>query len=286
MSYASRVRETTTVTGTGDATLLGAAATYVTFTSLYSDGKWVPYIIQGGQQFEEGIAPISGTNLLQRSLGRVLASSSGGTPVNFAAGTKTVDGYIGSTDVAIRLAVEAITSVGGGGGGGDASAANQVIANTRVGDITETVPANDTASSGLNGRLQRIAQRLTSLIALLPASLGIKTAANSLSVAPASDALHVVAFQSAATTSISGTIAAGGTAQNAAAANSSRRGFWIQNNSAGDLWISTVATAVASQPSLKIASGALYESPPGGAGTGAISIIGATTSQAFSGREW
>lgn len=175
---------------------------------------------------------------------------------------------------------------GGGGGGGDASAANQVIANTRVGDVTETAPANDTASSGLNGRLQRIAQRLTSLIALLPASLGIKTAANSLSVAPASDALHVVAFQSAATTSISGTIAAGGTAQNAAAANSARRGFWIQNNSAGDLWISTVAAAVASQPSLKIASGALYESPPGGAGTGAISIIGATTSQAFSGREW
>lgn len=86
--------------------------------------------------------------------------------------------------------------------------------------------------------------------------------------------------------SVSGTITTGNTAQNAAAANSSRRGFWIQNNSSGDLWISTIATAVLSQPSLKIASGALYESPLGGAGTGAISIIGATTGQAFSGREW
>jgi hypothetical protein len=57
-----------------------------------------------------------------------------------------------------------------------------------VGSVTETAPATDTASSGLNGRLQRIAQRLTSLIALLPSSLGIKTAANSLSIAPASDA--------------------------------------------------------------------------------------------------
>ena len=39
-----------------------------------------------------------------------------------------------------------------------------------VGSLTETAPATDTASSGLNGRLQRIAQRLTSLIALFPAA--------------------------------------------------------------------------------------------------------------------
>lgn len=58
-----------------------------------------------------------------------------------------------------------------------------------LGSLTETAPANDTASSGLNGRLQRIAQRLTSLIALLPSSLGAKTGANSLSVVPASDAI-------------------------------------------------------------------------------------------------
>jgi hypothetical protein len=43
---------------------------------------------------------------------------------------------------------------------------------TKTGALTETAPATDTASSGLNGRLQRIAQRITSLIALLPTSLG------------------------------------------------------------------------------------------------------------------
>lgn len=43
---------------------------------------------------------------------------------------------------------------------------------TLVGAVTETAPATDTASSGLNGRLQRIAQRLTSIIALLPTALG------------------------------------------------------------------------------------------------------------------
>src|SRR4051812_20962952 len=56
-----------------------------------------------------------------------------------------------------------------------------------VGAVTETAPATDTASSGLNGRLQRIAQRLTSLIALIPAALGQGTMAQSLRVVLASD---------------------------------------------------------------------------------------------------
>lgn len=38
---------------------------------------------------------------------------------------------------------------------------------TKTGSLTETAPATDTASSGLNGRLQRIAQRITSLITAL-----------------------------------------------------------------------------------------------------------------------
>lgn len=49
--------------------------------------------------------------------------------------------------------------------------ANQAIVDPLLGALTETAPASDTASSGLNGRLQRIAQRLTSLIAATPASL-------------------------------------------------------------------------------------------------------------------
>lgn len=56
-----------------------------------------------------------------------------------------------------------------------------------IGSVIETAPITDTASSGLNGRLQRIAQRLTSLIALLPASIGQKLMATSFPVAIASD---------------------------------------------------------------------------------------------------
>lgn len=72
-----------------------------------------------------------------------------------------------------------------------------VLASAGIGSLTESAPATDTASSGLNGRLQRVAQRLTSLISQLPSTLGIKTAANSLSVAPASDATFVLGAGSA-----------------------------------------------------------------------------------------
>lgn len=41
----------------------------------------------------------------------------------------------------------------------------------RIGATNETAAASDTATAGLNGRLQRIAQRITSLIALFPAAL-------------------------------------------------------------------------------------------------------------------
>lgn len=65
--------------------------------------------------------------------------------------------------------------------------ATEATLDARTGSLTETAPATDTASSGLNGRLQRIAQRLTSLIALLPTSLGQKAKASALAVTLASD---------------------------------------------------------------------------------------------------
>ena len=50
-----------------------------------------------------------------------------------------------------------------------------------------TAPVDDTTSANINARLQRIAQRITSLIALLPGSLGQKAKADSLAVTLASD---------------------------------------------------------------------------------------------------
>ena len=94
----------------------------------------------------------------------------------------------------------------------------------------------------------------------------------------------VVLIDLASPVNISGTITTGGTAQTLSAVKTTPRRFAIQNLSAGDLWINTKATAVAGSPSLRISSGAYYESPY--ATTNAISIIGATGGQAFTAEEW
>ena len=87
-------------------------------------------------------------------------------------------------------------------------------------------------------------------------------------------------------TSRSGTITTGGTAQTLMASNTARKGYRVMNLSTADLWINDEgATAIAGQPSFKIISGALYESPAFGASTAAISIFGATTAQAFQASE-
>jgi hypothetical protein len=97
----------------------------------------------------------------------------------------------------------------------------------------------------------------------------------------------IVETLSGTLTDRSGTITLGGTAQTLMAANPARRGWLVQNNSAGTLWINEIGgTAVQLQPSLSITAGSLYTSPTPGASNAAISIIGATTSQAFTAREW
>ena len=84
----------------------------------------------------------------------------------------------------------------------------------------------------------------------------------------------------------SGTITTGGTAQQIMASNASRKGFSVQNVSSGDLWVRETGTAAAAQPSLKLTSGAYFETPAGYGSTGAVSVFGATTGQAFVAREW
>ncbi len=75
-----------------------------------------------------------------------------------------------------------VTIVGGLPTAGSGTVPTLSKTNTVIGAVDETAPATDTASSGTNGRLQRIAQRLTSLIALVPASLGSKAAASAFAV--------------------------------------------------------------------------------------------------------
>lgn len=89
-------------------------------------------------------------------------------------------------------------------------------------------------------------------------------------------------------TNISGSIATGGTAQSLLAYEQRRQGFSVLNNSSGNLYINDVGGTAVTTPaaSITIAPGALYESPHNQRPIYAVSIIGATTSQAFTAREW
>jgi hypothetical protein len=83
----------------------------------------------------------------------------------------------------------------------------------------------------------------------------------------------------------SGTVTVGGVAQPVMAANSARKYLFFQNMSSGNLWISMTGTATAGAAGSKLI-------PPGGGWesgtfvpTGAISVYGATTGQAYTAEE-
>lgn len=129
---------------------------------------------------------------------------------------------------------------------------------TKVGSLTESAPGTDTASSGLNGRLQRLAQRLTSLISLFPTSLGQKTSANSLAVTISSDQSAVPASQS---------------------------GTWNINNVSGTVSLPTGAATAAKQPALGTAGSASSDviTVQGIASMTALKVDGSAVTQPVSG---
>jgi hypothetical protein len=92
MAYivADRVKETTTVTGTGPATLLGAASGYRSFASQLSIGDTCAYAIvnANASEWEVGIGTYSAVNTLTRTT--IQASTNSNAVVNFSAGTKDV----------------------------------------------------------------------------------------------------------------------------------------------------------------------------------------------------
>lgn len=106
------------------------------------------------------------------------------------------------------MTISAIGIKKGDGSDGTIYNTDLPVEGPQIGAVTETAPASDTASSGLNGRLQRVSQRLTSLIALFANGAG--TASAALRTTLASDDPAVAALGStsgaAVTTNASGTI--------------------------------------------------------------------------------
>lgn len=119
--------------------------------------------------------------------------------------------------------------------GTDESVPVTLTSSDQIGALTETAPASDTASSGLNGRLQRIAQRLTSLIALLtrPATSAVTSVNDSASN------------------------------QTLLASNANRLGATVTNDSTQILYVKLGATATATSYTVRMLPGDYYEVPFG-----------------------
>jgi hypothetical protein len=126
---ADRVKETTTTTGTGTVTLLGASTGYQSFSAI-GNGNTTYYTIAGqtGSEWEVGIGTYtsSGTTLSRTT---VISSSNSGSLVSFSAGTK---------DVFVTYPASFTSNAIGGGVGA-------VMLNA------DTVTANGTISTGQNG---------------------------------------------------------------------------------------------------------------------------------------
>ena len=87
---ADRVKETTTTTGTGTVTLLGAATGFQSFSTIGNTNTTYYTIAgQGTSEWEVGVGTYtsSGTTLARTT---ILASSNSGSAVSFSAGTKDV----------------------------------------------------------------------------------------------------------------------------------------------------------------------------------------------------
>src|SRR6185503_2956992 len=87
-----RVKETTTTTGTGDITLLGAETNFRAFGDVLANNDVVFYaaVHQTLAEWEVGYCPWLTGNTLDRSAATILSSSNAGSAVNFSAGTKDV----------------------------------------------------------------------------------------------------------------------------------------------------------------------------------------------------
>lgn len=111
-----------------------------------------------------------------------------------------------------------------------------------IGGVTESAPGTDTASSGLNGRLQRIAQRITSFIALIPAAL---SASGNFKVAVLELPKSTTANTPAMVTSAGDTIAS----------NASRKSWGIQNCGTNTLYVRMGTGASATEFHFALAPG-------------------------------
>jgi hypothetical protein len=83
---ANIAKETTTTTGTGNYTLLGAVTDFIALSAVCVNGDYFPGIVRMGAQYEEGYYQWTTGGVIVRVL--ITRSSNGNAAVNWGAGTK------------------------------------------------------------------------------------------------------------------------------------------------------------------------------------------------------
>ena len=152
----------------------------------------------------------------------------------------------------------------------EGQAAAQASAEALAGAVDEAAPASDTAPSGQNGRLQRLAQHLASLLARLPAAL---TGSGNLKVALVESLATLQVHLASVATATTASVASSTFNQTIVAANAARQGLSIYNDDASALLIKYGATASATSYKVRIPGGAYWERPDGDRYTGIIDGI-------------
>jgi len=103
LSYADRVQETTTTSGTGTVTLAGATTGYRSFNSASLSGDTVEYLLVDGTAWEvgQGVFTHSGTDTLTRAT--ILDSTNSGSAISLSGGSTTVSHIVSATSLATAL---------------------------------------------------------------------------------------------------------------------------------------------------------------------------------------
>lgn len=134
------------------------------------------------------------------------------------------------------------------------------------------------AGAATSANQTTISSTLSAISAQLPAALGQTTSAASLSVVIASSQSAIPVIQDVASTGALTSVSLTTSTQVLLAANSSRKGFMIYNDSLNMLFVAFAATASTTAFSTKIQAGGAYE--PGIDYTGVISGIASSASGA------
>jgi hypothetical protein len=178
---------------------------------------------------------------------------------------------------------------------GFALESTQLTTNTQLGIVTETAPASDTASSGLNGRLQRVAQRLTTLLAVFPTTIAVNSGvkdASTLRVVLATDQpalttpMPVAITKTDLTPSAPTAASVGVASAQVVAANANRKGLVLVNTSTNRISLGFGSAAVLDSGATLMASGGTYNMGEYDFDLGAVNAIASGASSNLSIQEY